>query len=90
MQTHLPGYITDYDKLTKAGAQVIACVAVNDAFVMTAWGEQAGAKDKVPLSAHHFQTPLLLCLCLQGCAVGQTHQVPTFMQLCFRDRSCIA
>ena len=47
LQTHLPGYINDYDKLTKAGAQVIACVAVNDAFVMTAWGEQAGAKDKV-------------------------------------------
>ncbi len=48
-KTHLPGYVSDYDKLTKAGAQVIACTAVNDAFVMAAWGEQNGADGKVGL-----------------------------------------
>ena len=46
-QSHLPGYINDYDKLSAAGAEVIACVAVNDAFAVNAWGEHHGAKGKV-------------------------------------------
>lgn len=50
MQTHLPGYVNDYAKLTEAGAQVIACVAVNDAYVMKAWAEQSGAEAKVSLT----------------------------------------
>ena len=50
LQTHLPGYVSDYSKLGEAGAQVIACVSVNDAFVMKAWGEQSGAEAKVRLS----------------------------------------
>jgi len=72
MQTHLPGYITDYDKLTKAGAQVIVCVAVNDAFVMTAWGESAGAKGKVRLCLgactlmHHLALQLPAVTCKQS------------------------
>ena len=37
-QMHLPGYVADYDKLRAAGAEIIVCVAVNDPFVMTAWG----------------------------------------------------
>ncbi|DBA86331.1 TPA: hypothetical protein ACH3X2_005565 [Trebouxia sp. C0005] len=51
MQTHLKGYVTDYDKLTKAGAEVMVCVAVNDAFVMEAWGDVSGAKGKVHMLA---------------------------------------
>ena len=42
--------MNDYSKLGEAGAQVIACVAVNDAFVMKAWGEQSGAEAKVSWS----------------------------------------
>lgn len=47
LQTHLPGYVADFDKLKEAGAEVIVCVAVNDAFVMGAWGEAHGAPGKV-------------------------------------------
>ncbi|KAK9915561.1 hypothetical protein WJX75_000783 [Coccomyxa subellipsoidea] len=50
-KTHLPGYISDYDKLTKAGAELIACVCVNDAFVAAAWGEANGADGKVKILA---------------------------------------
>lgn len=50
-QTHLPGYVSDYDKLKEAGAEVIACVSVNDPFVMGAWGEAHGAEGKVLMLA---------------------------------------
>ncbi|KAK9863865.1 hypothetical protein WJX84_001308 [Apatococcus fuscideae] len=53
-KTHLPGYVADYDKLTKAGAEVIACVSVNDPFVVTAWGESAGATGKIHMLADPF------------------------------------
>lgn len=50
-QTHLPGYIADADKIKEKGIDVIACVAVNDAFVMSAWGESSGATGKVRMLA---------------------------------------
>ena len=62
LQTHLPGYVNDYSKLSEAGAQVIACVAVNDAFVMKAWGEQSGAEAKV--SWIHLM--LIIQVCMDG------------------------
>ena len=46
-QSHLPGFVADYDKLKSAGVDVIACVSVNDAFVMSAWGKENGAEGKV-------------------------------------------
>ena len=40
---HLPGYVEKSDALKKKGVDEIACVSVNDAFVMGAWGKSAGA-----------------------------------------------
>ncbi|RME24121.1 MAG: peroxiredoxin [Deltaproteobacteria bacterium] len=50
-KTHLPGYIADYDKWIAKGVQSINCMAVNDAFVMAAWGEAHGAAGKVRMLA---------------------------------------
>jgi len=50
-QTHLPGYVEDYDQIKAKGVDVIACVSVNDAFVMEAWGESQGAKGKIRMLA---------------------------------------
>ena len=33
-KVHLPGYVDKHEELLKKGADVVACVAVNDAFVM--------------------------------------------------------
>lgn len=46
-QQHLPTYVEQYEGLKEAGADVIACISVNDPFVMRAWGESSGAKGKV-------------------------------------------
>jgi peroxiredoxin len=48
---HLPGYIQLADRLRAKGVGAIACLSVNDAFVMGAWGEQQGAGDKVAMLA---------------------------------------
>jgi peroxiredoxin len=48
---HLPGFIQNSDALKKKGIDAIACVSVNDAFVMGAWGEQQKAGDKVMMLA---------------------------------------
>jgi len=53
LQSHLPGYVGDYDKLTKAGAEVIACLSINDAFVMAAWGTANGSSGKVQVVGLH-------------------------------------
>jgi peroxiredoxin len=48
---HLPGYIQHSDMLKSKGIDTIACVSVNDAFVMGAWGDAQGAGDKVMMLA---------------------------------------
>eukprot|EP00891_Asterochloris_glomerata_P001900 jgi/Astpho2/1900/e_gw1.00038.296.1_t len=48
---HLPGFIEKADELKTKGVDTIACVAVNDAFVMEAWSKSVGADDKVMMLA---------------------------------------
>ena len=48
---HLPGFIEKAGALKAKGVDRIVCVSVNDAFVMDAWGKQAGAGDKVLMVA---------------------------------------
>ncbi|MBY6205392.1 peroxiredoxin family protein [Halomonas denitrificans] len=42
---HLPGFIEHADALRAAGADRIVCMAVNDIFVMDAWGKAAGVEE---------------------------------------------
>jgi glutaredoxin/glutathione-dependent peroxiredoxin len=48
---HLPGFIQRYEALKAKGVDAVACLSVNDAFVMGAWGTQQGAGDKVMMLA---------------------------------------
>lgn len=48
---HLPGYIQHADAFAAQGVSRIVCVAVNDAFVMRAWGQDAKADGKVMMLA---------------------------------------
>ena len=48
---HLPGYIDKAEELKAKGVDEVACTAVNDAFVMGAWGKAANADGKVTMLA---------------------------------------
>ncbi|RYJ01769.1 MAG: peroxiredoxin [Acetobacteraceae bacterium] len=48
---HLPGFVQQHDALVAKGADVVACMAVNDAFVMGAWGKDQGVGDNVVMIA---------------------------------------
>lgn len=40
---HLPGFVDHADEILAKGVDTIACMAVNDVFVMDAWGKSANA-----------------------------------------------
>ncbi len=48
---HLPGFVQHADEIKNHGIDVIACLSVNDAFVMGAWGNAHGVGDKVMMLA---------------------------------------
>ena len=50
-QRHLPGYVDKAAEIKAKGIDEIACVAVNDAFVMGAWGRDQKAEGKVRMLA---------------------------------------
>ena len=48
---HLPGFVEQADAMRAKGVDTVACLSVNDAFVMGAWAKDRGAGDKVLLLA---------------------------------------
>ena len=46
---HLPGFVEKADDIRAKGVDEIACTAVNDAFVLQAWAQDAGAEEKVTM-----------------------------------------
>jgi peroxiredoxin len=48
---HLPGFVQNAGALKAKGVDTIACLSVNDAFVMDAWGKDQKAGDKVMMLA---------------------------------------
>jgi peroxiredoxin len=50
-QQHLPGYVAKLPELKAAGVDMVACLSVNDAFVMKAWAEAHDAVGKIIMLA---------------------------------------
>ena len=48
--THLPGFVVNADEIKSKGVDEIVCMAVNDAFVMGAWGEAQNAEKLLMLA----------------------------------------
>jgi peroxiredoxin len=48
---HLPGFVELADKIKAKGVDTIACTAVNDVFVMNAWGKAGNVGEKIMMLA---------------------------------------
>src|ERR1700751_3329826 len=48
---HLPGFVQLADQIHAKGVDTIACMAVNDVFVMNAWGKASSVGDKIMMLA---------------------------------------
>jgi peroxiredoxin len=48
---HLPGFVELADSIKAKGVDTIACTAVNDVFVMNAWGKHGNVGDKILMLA---------------------------------------
>ncbi|MEM6684060.1 MAG: peroxiredoxin [Pseudomonadota bacterium] len=70
---HLPGFIDHAGAIKEKGVDTIACMSVNDVFVMDAWGKSQDAGDKVLMLADgngDFATALGLDLDAKGFGMG--------------------
>ena len=74
---HLPGFVAKADEIAAKGVDTIACVSVNDAFVMGAWGVDQNVGQKVMMLADgsaNFTKALGLELDLTGRGMGMRSQ----------------
>ena len=48
---HMPGYLQNLEALRAKGVDTVACLAVNDVFVMEAWRKDLGVDDRIMMLA---------------------------------------
>ena len=68
--THLPGYVVNADKIKAMGVDTIVCMAVNDAFVMGAWGAAQNAEELLMLADGNGEFSAALGLDFDGSGFG--------------------
>lgn len=76
-KSHLPGYVEHAKQLHAKGVDTIACMSVNDVFVMDAWGKDKKVGDKVLMLADGngaYAKALGLELDASGFGMGQRSQ----------------
>lgn len=67
---HLPGFVEKASDLKAKGIDEIACTAVNDAFVMGAWGKASGSDDVTMLADGNGEFAQALGLTMDGSGFG--------------------
>lgn len=74
--THVPGFVVNADKIKAKGVDTIACLSVNDAFVMGAWGKAQNADEILMLADGNaeFTGKLGLELDASGFGMGKRSQ----------------
>ena len=75
---HLPGFVDQADHILARGVDTIACMAVNDVFVMDAWGKSAGADQLVMLADGNGEFSRALGLELDATAWGMGQRSQRF------------
>jgi len=69
-EVHLPGYVIHADQIKTRGVDRIVCLAVNDAFVMDAWGRRHNASELLMAADGNGDFTKALGLELDGSAFG--------------------
>ena len=67
---HLPSYVEKAQELKGKGIDEIACISVNDPFVMAAWGERDGSEDITMLADGNGQFADAIGLTMDGSKFG--------------------
>ena len=67
---HMPGFVQNEEELAAKGVDKVACISVNDAWVMGAWGEAQGAKDIVMLGDGNGEFTEAMGLVMDGSGFG--------------------
>jgi glutaredoxin/glutathione-dependent peroxiredoxin len=67
---HLPSYVDKAKELEARGIDEIACISVNDPFVMAAWGERDGSQDITMLADGNGAFADAIGLALDGSKFG--------------------
>ena len=75
---HLPGFVDQADEILARGVDTIACMAVNDVFVMNAWGKSAGAESLLMLADGNGEFTRALGLELDATSFGMGHRSQRF------------
>lgn len=68
--THMPGFIINADNIKAKGVDTIACLAVNDAFVMGAWAASQNAEEILMLADGNCELTEALGLVLDASGAG--------------------
>ena len=74
---HLPGFLKKLDAFEAKGVDTVACIAVNDIFVLDAWASETGAKGKIMFLADgncDFTRAAGMTLDVTGVGLGERSQ----------------
>lgn len=69
-KVHLPGFVAGAAELSAKGVDTVACIAVNDAFVMDAWATSQGAEGITMLADGNAEFTEAMGLVLDGSGFG--------------------
>ncbi len=67
---HLPGFVVHVDDIKAKGVDTVACMAVNDVFVVDAWGKAANAEHLLMLADGNADFTTAVGLTLDGTGFG--------------------
>ena len=78
---HLPGFVVHVDEIKSKGVDTVACMSVNDVFVMNAWGQSANAEHLVMLADGNADFTTALGLELDGYGFGMGKRSQRFAMI---------
>jgi peroxiredoxin len=78
---HLPGFVVNVDAIKSKGVDAVVCMAVNDAFVMGAWGKSQNAEHILMLADGNADFTRALGLDLDGSGFGMGTRCKRFAMI---------